>query len=95
MKRRWVQIAFRLPALAAVWTLLVITTAAAAPGLFHGDHLDHCCEFCHLGHLPILKPAARVVFHTPAMLVSAIGSERAPQSAYHSLDTQPARAPPA
>ena len=95
MARKLAQFAIRVPALLAVFTLLVITTTAAAPGLFHGDDLDHCCEFCHLGHVPILKPALGVTFYAPPQLVSWIAAA-SPSSHYdHSSEFANSRAPPA
>ncbi len=95
MKTARIGFAVRLPAAAAVFALLVITTAAAAPGLFHGDGLDHCCEFCHLGHLPILKPGAGVTYYAPPSLAVTFRSEAAPQQSYFSLSVRHSRAPPA
>ncbi len=94
MASKWLQFAVRVPALLAVFTLLVITTSAAAPGLFHGDDLDHCCEFCHLGHAPILRPAAAVTLHAPPRLVSWIAVAGLAGQADHSCEFTHSRAPP-
>lgn len=95
MKTALIRFVVRLPAAAAVFALLVITTAAAAPGLFHGDDLDHCCEFCHLGHLPILKPGAGVTYYAPPSLATTFRSDPAPRQSYFSLSVHHSRAPPA
>ena len=96
MKTGLIGFAVRLPAAAAVFAFCVITTAAATPGLFHGDDLDHCCEFCHLGHLPILKPGAGVTYYATAELgCPHSDSEAAPQESYFSLSVHHSRAPPA
>ena len=95
MKTALIRFVVRVPAAAAVFALLVITTAAAAPGLFHGDDLDHCCEFCHLGHLPILKPGAGKTYHAPPGLATTFRSQTAPQQSYFSLNVNRSRAPPA
>lgn len=94
MASKWLQFAVRLPALLAVFTLLVITTSAAAPGLFHGDDLDHCCEFCHLGHVSIPRPAPAITFHAPPRLVSWIAVAGPAGQADHSCEFTHSRAPP-
>lgn len=85
----------RLPAAIAVISLLVVTTAAATPGLFHGDDLDHCCEFCHLGHLPLLKPSAGVSYQAPPSLAVPFRIEAAQQQGHSSPSVRRSRAPPA
>ena len=95
MKTGLIGFAVRLPAAVAVLALLVVTTAAATPGLFHGDDLDHCCEFCHLGHLPILKPGAGVTYQAPPSLAVSFRFEAAPQQSHSSLSVCHSRAPPA
>ena len=95
MKTALIRLVVRLPAAAAVFALLVIITAAAVPGLFHSDDLDHCCEFCHLGHLPILKLGAGVTYFAPPSLATTSRSEAAPRQSYLSLSLRNSRAPPA
>ena len=95
MKTGLIDLAVRLPAAVAIFALLVITTAAATPGLFHGDDLDHCCEFCHLGHLPILKPGAGVTYHAPPSLAVTFLFEVGPQHSHSPLSVHHSRAPPA
>ena len=95
MKTGLIGFAARLPAAVAVFALFVITTAAATPGLFHGDDLDHCCEFCHLGHLPILKPGAGVTYQAPPSLAVTFLFEADPQQSHSSLSVCHSRAPPA
>ncbi len=94
MTSKWLQFAVRVPALLAVFTLLVITTSAAAPGLFHGDDLDHCCEFCHLGHAPILRPSAAITLHAPPRLISWIAVAGRAAQADHPREFTHSRAPP-
>jgi hypothetical protein len=84
----------RLPALLAVFAILLATTAAAAP-LLHGGDLDHCCEFCHIGHVPILKPAGGIVFHAPVALVSSVIVASQLCVEHCSFGTPSSRAPPA
>lgn len=95
MKTGLIGFAVRLPAAVAIFALLVITTAAATPGLFHGDDLDHCCEFCHLGHLPILKPGAGVNYQVPPSLAVPFRIEAAQQQSHSSPSVHHSRAPPA
>ena len=95
MKTGLIGFSVRLPAAVAVFAFCVITTAAATPGLFHGDDLDHCCEFCHLGHLPILKPDAGVTYQAPPSLAVPVRLEAAPQQRHSSLSVHHSRAPPA
>ena len=89
------KLAIRTPALLAVLTLLVMTTAGAAPGLFHSDDADHCCEFCHVGHLPVLEPAAGVSIPAPPALISLMAPTNAAEGCDHSFGLSLARAPPA
>ena len=95
MKTGLIGFAVRLLAAAAVFAFCVITTAAATPGLFHGDDLDHCCEFCHLGHLPILKPGVGVTYQPPPSLAVPFRFQAAPQESHFSLSVHHPRAPPA
>ena len=76
MKTGLIGFAVRLPAAVAIFALLVVTTAAVTPGLFHGDDLDHCCEFCHLGHLPLLKPARASLIRGRRAWLSHSGSKQ-------------------
>ena len=94
MTSRWLQVAIRVPALLAVFTLLVITTSAAVPGLLHGDDLDHCCEFCHVAHVPLLRPVAAITFHAPPRLISCISVAGPAAQADHSCEFSHSRAPP-
>jgi len=94
MTSKWLQFAVRVPGLLAVFTLLVITTSAAAPGLFHGDDLDHCCEFCHLAHVPLLRPVAATTFHAPPRLISWISVAGPAAQADHACELSHSRAPP-
>lgn len=95
MKTGLIGFALRLPAAVAIFALLVVTTAAVTPGLFHGDDLDHCCEFCHLGHLPLLKPGAGVTYQGPPSLAVPFRFEAAPQQSHSSLSGHHSRGPPA
>ena len=95
MKTGLIGFAVRLPAAVAIFALLVVTTAAATPGLFHGDDLDHCCEFCHLGHLPILKPGAGVTYQAPPSLAAPFRIEAAQQQSHSSPSVRHSRGPPA
>jgi hypothetical protein len=94
LRPRLIQFAVRLPALLAVVAILLATTAAAAP-LLHGGELDHCCEFCHLGHVPILKPATGIVFHAPVALISWVTIAQGLSIEHLSLGSPSSRAPPA
>jgi hypothetical protein len=93
MNRRLIQFAIRLPALLAVVAILLATTAAVAP-LLHGGDLDHCCEFCHLGHVPILKPATGIVFHAPSALISWLAVEQNLEAEHRTAGMPSSRAPP-
>ena len=95
MKTGLIGFAVRLPAAVAIFALLVVTTAAATPGLFHGDDLDHCCEFCHLGHLPILKPGVGVTYQAPPSLAVPLRIEAAQQRSHSSPSVRHSRGPPA
>ena len=95
MKTGFIGLSVRLLAAVAVFALLVITTAAASPGLFHGDDLDHCCEFCHLGHLPILKPAAGFTYQAPPSLAVPFRFKAVPQQSHSPLSVHHSRGPPA
>ena len=95
MKTTLIGLSVRLPVAVAVFALLVVTTAAATPGLFHGDDLDHCCEFCHLGHLPLLKPSAGVSYQAPPSLAVPFRIEAAQQQSHSSSSVRRSRAPPA
>lgn len=86
--------AIRIPAALALAGLLVILVAAATPGLLHGDHLGHCCQFCHLGHAPLLKPAPGLVFHAPPANPVWFSTSVSIAEFSHSLAAAPARAPP-
>jgi hypothetical protein len=94
MLRRLAQFAIRLPALLAVAAILLMTTAAVAP-LLHGGDLDHCCAFCHLGHMPILKPATGIVLHAPVSLVSWLAAEQSFEATYRTAGAPSSRGPPA
>jgi len=85
----------RAPALLAVLSLLVMTTAGAAPGLFHGGDLDHCCEYCHLGHAPVLEPAPGLESPVPAQHFAEREEEVRYREAFTLLISEPSRAPPA
>ena len=89
------RLAFRLPAAAAVFALLLTTTAGAAPGLFHGDGLDHCCEFCHVGHVPVLKPSGGIEYSAPPAAVAWLHAECSSQRLELLLINEHSRAPPA
>jgi hypothetical protein len=93
MLRHLAQFAIRLPALLAVVAILLATTAAEAPRL-HGGDLDHCCQFCHLGHVPILKPATGIVFHAPAALIYWLAVEQSLEAEYGTAGMPSSRAPP-
>ena len=95
MKTNVTRTAMQVAALMAGLALLVITTAASSPGLFHGDDFNHCCEFCHLGHVPILKPVPRVTCHAPPLQVSSLGIETAGAPDSFSAVPRAARSPPA
>jgi hypothetical protein len=88
-------LAIRMPALLAALTLLVMTTAGTAPGLFHGDDLDHCCEFCHIGHLPVLESVSGVNVVAPPELVLSVAAANAVDPYDHTYEFSLARAPPA
>jgi hypothetical protein len=94
MKRRLLLLAIRLPALLAVIAILLATTAAVAP-LLHGGDFDHCCEFCHLGHVPLLKPAAGIVYHAPAALLSRLADQQSLNAESRTAGIPSCRAPPA
>ena len=95
MKRVHPHWLLRLAALPAVVALLVMTTAGAAPGLFHGDGLDHCCEFCHLGHAPILKSVASLTIPAPSVSATAVILIAKTAASQHRLGLPSLRAPPA
>ena len=95
MTRQLAKLAIRTPALLAALTLLVMTTAGAAPGLFHSDDFDHCCEFCHIGHVPVLEPASGVSILAPPQLISLMAPANTAEGCDRSFEFSLARAPPA
>jgi len=95
MTRRLFHFAIRIPALLAVLGILFATTAAAAPGVLHGDDFDHCCQICHLGHMKTLKPTCGVIFHTPAIVYTLICPDSHPETEHQLAGSAASRAPPA
>ena len=95
MKNSAIRIATWVATLLVGLALLVVTTAGSSPGLFHGDDFNHCCEFCHLGHLPILKPAPRVICHAPLLQIWSARLETAAVPDLFSAAPCTARSPPA
>jgi hypothetical protein len=80
-----------------VLVVFVVLQSAAAMVIHphnHGKDHPHCCVFCHVGHLAVLKTASGLRFMRPQLVASQLAVQEYHSTFDYRVVPSPSRAPP-